>query len=251
MTLAIKTIYQIGTSGWSYAHWHDQFYPKTIKKKDWFAYYVKKFSTVEINATFYHFFKDETYHHWYEQAPAGFQYALKIPRLITHRKYLKAVSRYINNFEKSARLLKEKLGLLLMQLPPNMPYELNRLKNALAAFQDASKVVVEFRHSKWITDEAIDLLKQYNATFCCVDSSTFQLKDPIVTSNNAYIRLHGKDVGYDYHYTKADLMTLATFMKKLVKKGAKTVYVFFNNDGHAYAPNNALALKQRIEDTVT
>lgn len=240
----LKTTYRIGTSGWRYQHWLGKFYPKTIKKKEWFAYYSQYFSTVEINATFYHFFKDDTYKQWYEQAPVNFQYVLKIPQIITHRKYLKNVTQYIRDFEKHAYLLKEKLGLLLMQLHPHMPYDLDRLKIALSAFKNPSKVVVEFRNAKWMKEETIALLKQFNAIFCCADSELFPLKKAILTSKIAYIRLHGKENGYNYNYTKTDLNHLANYIHTFAKKGAKTIYVFFNNDGQAYAPQNALVLNR-------
>jgi len=118
----------IGTSGWRY------FYPKNYPKTRWFDYYAEHFHTVEVNATFYRRFKDETYQKWYNISPEDFRYVLKAPQFITHRKYLKDVIESIREFERSAKLLKNKLGLILLQRPPNMPYDLDRLAKALKAF---------------------------------------------------------------------------------------------------------------------
>ena len=76
----------VGTSGWIYAHWKELFYPEDLPKSRWFEHYAEQFSTVEVNATFYRTFKDQTYHKWRVRAPEKFKYVLKAPRLITHRK---------------------------------------------------------------------------------------------------------------------------------------------------------------------
>lgn len=123
-----------------------------------------------------------------------------------------------------------------------MPYDLKRLEGALSACKDPSRVTLELRHQKWFSDEVFGLLNKFNVVFCHVDTPPFQLKEPVVTGNAAYVRLHGKDKGCDYNYTKLDLINIAKFMDALSEKGAKTVYTFFNNDGHAYAPKNALEL---------
>jgi len=73
----------VGTSGWTYEHWKERFYPSNLAKKYWFDYYVSIFPTVEINATFYGYFKDQTYLNWRSKTPDGFKFVLKVPRLIT------------------------------------------------------------------------------------------------------------------------------------------------------------------------
>jgi uncharacterized protein YecE (DUF72 family) len=90
-----KVRFLVGTSGWTYSDWQGNFYPKDWPKRRWFEYYAKKFATVEVNATFYRTFKDQTYHKWRDQAPSGFSYVLKAPRLITHRKHLKGAEEQI------------------------------------------------------------------------------------------------------------------------------------------------------------
>jgi uncharacterized protein YecE (DUF72 family) len=185
-----KKQFHIGTSGWTYDHWKGTFYPPDIPKTKWFEYYTTLFSTVEINATFYRFFKDQTYYKWRDTSPDDFVYVLKAPKLITHRKYLLEAEREIKEFYRSVSLLEEKFGLVLLQLAPQTPYDPERLYKALHAFSNPSKIAVEFRHTQ----------------------------------------LH--EVG--------DLCS------KMAAQGAKTVYIFFNNDFGGFAPKNALRLKEIV-----
>jgi len=240
-----KTQFLVGTSGWSYDHWKKLFYPEDRPKSRWFDYYVKKFPTVEVNATFYRFFKDSTYHKWRDTAPGKFVYVLKAPRLITHRKYLKNVEDVIKSFWNSAALLEKKLGLILLQLAPATPYDPELLKKALKTFRDPKKVAVEFRHKKWFTEEIKNMLKESGSVFCTADSPKTELMD-WVTSDEAYIRLHGRKKWYAYNYSSKELGDIAALAKKMARRGAKKVYVFFNNDFKGYAPKNALKLREML-----
>lgn len=241
-----KPQFLVGTSGWSYPHWQGVFYPEDWPKSRWFEYYATKFSTVEVNSTFYRSFKDQTYHQWRERAPKEFRYVLKTPRLITHRKHLRGAEEEIDRFSKSALLLENKLGLILLQLAPSTQYDPDRLKKTLVAFGDPRKIAVEFRHKKWLTEEIKELLKEVGAVFCTADSPESELMD-WVTSDVAYIRLHGRRQWYAYDYSLQELREIAALAGKLVRLGAKILYIFFNNDANGCAPRNALALLERLE----
>jgi len=160
-----KVRYLVGTSGWSYPHWQGIFYPADHPKSRWFEYYAGKFSTVEVNATFYRFFKDQTYHNWRDKAPENFKYVLKAPRLITHRKYLKDAQEQIKEFWQLASLLEDRLGLILLQPTPSTPYDPDRLKKALLAFGDPRKIAIEFRHNRWLTEGTRELLQEVGSVF--------------------------------------------------------------------------------------
>jgi len=233
--------YFVGTSGWSYNHWKKLFYPEEWPKSRWFEYYCQIFTTVEINATFYGTFRDETYEKWYRNSPPEFTYVLKAPKLITHRKYLSNVNDDIKKFDTSAAILKNKYGMILLQLAPAMPYEPERLKKALLAFANPSKVAVEFRHKKWLTGETKAVLAETGSAFCIVDSPQLPLLDWL-TSKNAYIRCHGRSSMYAYDYPDQDLTEIAELASQLKSNGADKVYIFFNNDYNGYAPKNALTL---------
>ncbi|MBN2468171.1 MAG: DUF72 domain-containing protein [Deltaproteobacteria bacterium] len=231
----------IGTSGWTYPHWKGVFYPEDVAQSRWFDYYTRQFLTVEINATFYRSFGESTYRKWRDRAPPGFKFVLKVPRFITHRKYLKDLEESINRFWESAVILEDSLGLVLLQLAPHTPYDPERLRKALVAFGDPGNVAVEFRHKKWFTEEIKEMLKETRSVFCISDSPDTPLL-AWATSETAYIRLHGRARWYDYDYSEQDFNEIAVFAGKVSRIGARTVYIFFNNDSCGYAPHNALSL---------
>ena len=172
-----------------------------------------------------------------------FRYVLKAPRLITHRKYLEGAEEEIREFWRSVSLLEDKLGLILLQLAPSTPYDPERLKKALQAFDDPRRVAVEFRHKRWLTGETKDLLQEVGAIFCSADSPKSKLMD-WVTSDTAYIRLHGRKHWYDYNYSDAELKEIADLARHMTQEGAQSVYVFFNNDFGGHAVKNAHSLRQ-------
>lgn len=241
-TTADRRIYFIGTSGWTYDHWKGRFYPQDLPQKSWFDYYAGKFSAVEVNATFYRTFKDQTYNNWRQRAPQGFGYVLKAPRLITHRKYLLGVEEDIRSFYHSCSLLLDKFEMILLQVAPNMPFDLQRLYKALSAFPDPRRVAVEFRRTEWFKQETLSLLKDLGASICNVDSPQQKIAGEL-TSNRAYLRLHGRSNWYAYNYSYDELAEIADVARGLVSEGANRVYIFFNNDFEGFAPANALTLQ--------
>jgi uncharacterized protein YecE (DUF72 family) len=168
-------------------------------------------------------------------------YVLKVPRLITHRMLLEEAGEEIQAFWRSACLLEEKLGLALLQVAPGTPYDLDLLWQALLAFDDPRRVAVEFRRQEWLNDETLALLHECGATFVSVDSPLQELVD-WVTSDAGYIRLHGRSRWYSHNYTSVELDEIAGIARRMADKGAKTVYIFFNNDFEGHAPKNAKEL---------
>jgi len=241
----IERDYFIGTSGWTYPHWQGRFYPVGLPASRRFAYYAQHFNAVEINATFYRAFKEQTYLKWAAQAPEGFRYVLKAPRTITHRKYLEGVEEDIRAFWTSVSLLGDKLGLVLLQLAPSTPYDPPRLRQALLTFGDPSRVAVEFRHQRWLTQEIRDLLAELGVVFCEADSPKSR---PVgwVTAATAYFRLHGRSHWYSHNYTHDELSEIKHLALQAIHHQARAVYIFFNNDFEAFAPFNALALQQML-----
>jgi uncharacterized protein YecE (DUF72 family) len=237
--------YYIGTSGWTYNHWKGTFYPAEISRNDWFDYYVTHFSTVEINATFYRRFKDETFIRWKDNSPDDFKFVLKIPRIITHIKKLVDVRWEITDFCRQAMLLENKLGCLLLQLPPFISYQPQLLNDALSLFEKKILVAVEFRNKSWIINESEELLWKHSCILCNSDSPMNTLKEGI-TTETAYFRMHGRKSWYSYNYSYEELMNTAGLMNSLFQHGVKTIYVFFNNDYGGFAPQNAKVLKKIV-----
>ncbi|MEJ2105351.1 MAG: DUF72 domain-containing protein [Ignavibacteriaceae bacterium] len=116
----------VGTSGWDYRHWKKVFYPEDLITKDWFNYYSKKFSSVEINNTFYHLPDKKTIKDWKNKAPENFSYAIKASRYITHMKKLKEPKHSVKNFIEIVQQLGNKLGIILFQLPPHWKNFVNK-----------------------------------------------------------------------------------------------------------------------------
>jgi uncharacterized protein YecE (DUF72 family) len=237
----------VGTSGWTYDHWKGCFYPESQAKSRWFDYYASRFSAVEINATFYRPFTDQTYLKWRERAPQGFGYVLKVPKTITHRKYLVDVEADVQVFCQSAALLEDKLEMVLLQVAPGTPYDLERLRKALLAFSEPIRVAIEFRNPHWFNEEVEGLLREVGATFCNPDSPRQKLTD-ILTSDRAYLRLHGRTHWYSYNYSHDELVEISKLAQEIARRGANRVYIFFNNDFEGYAPANALALLDILGD---
>jgi len=234
-----------GTSGWTYDHWKGNFYPEELPRARWFAYYASQFMAVEINATFYRAFADRTYLKWRDQVEAGFRYALKVPRLITHRKLLEDCEEELRSFWRSAQLLEDRLGMVLLQLAPGMPCDLEKLKTALQTFGDPSRVAVEFRSECWGDLAVRPLLEKLGAAYVNVDSPAARLAG-WVTGPRAYIRLHGRKRWYTGDYGPNELSEIADLARRMASQGAREIYIFFNNDIGGYAPHNALALKELL-----
>jgi uncharacterized protein YecE (DUF72 family) len=232
----------VGTSGWHYDDWKGVFYPEKLARSKWLRYYGDHFNTVEINATFYRTFKEGVFTGWAGQVPDGFRFVIKAPRLITHRKYLSGVQESIERFCGQTELLGDKFGLILLQLAPNTPVDPSLLEGALSGF-GGHRVAVEFRDDRWLSPRFRGILEKAGAVFCAVDSPVMRIRD-WVTSDTAYIRLHGRTKWYDHRYTDGELGEIARHVDEMVSAGAGTVYVFFNNDVHGHAPGNASALKK-------
>jgi uncharacterized protein YecE (DUF72 family) len=157
------------------------------------------------------------------------------------------VEEYIKVFYRSCDLLQEKFELILLQVAPNIPADLGCLKKALLAFPDPSKVAVEFRRPEWLNQDTLSLLQEVGATFCNVDSPQHKLTD-LLTSDRAYLRLHGRKHWYTYNYSNDELREIANLTRELAERGAKRIYIFFNNDYEGFAPVNALTLCEFLKE---
>jgi len=237
--------FYIGTSGWTYDHWRNIFYPGELPKTKWFLHYCKYFSAVEINATFYRKFKDQTYLKWKNQVNASFRYVLKAPRIITHRKFLINADDDIKSFANAASLLGDKLGLILLQLAPQTKYDPELLRETILSFKNPQKLAIEFRSKNWLNSEIYEILKESGAVFCNADSPKTSLIDWI-TSDTAYLRLHGRKNWYSYNYSDKELAEISSLVEYFAEKGTKRIYIFFNNDFEGYAPGNALLLMEML-----
>ena len=235
--------YYIGTSGWHYDHWREEFYPRGLPKSRWLEFYSQHFSTVELNNSFYRLPSEKAFANWRDSSPEAFVFAVKVSRYITHIKRLKDTAEPVANFMARASLLKEKLGPLLYQLPGSMKRDYRVLEEFLKTLPENSCNVFEFRDNSWFDSEIFELLRHYNAGFCIYDMP--DLTTPVIaTSDFAYVRFHGSRQLYSSCYSEEELKDWALQIKGL---GVSNVYAYFNNDAEGFATSNALMLRHLLE----
>lgn len=155
----------IGTSGWTYDSWQGPVYPADLAAGARLQFYADHFDTVELNASYYRWPPDTSFRSWRRRLRPGFAFTVKAPRGLTHAKRLYEPERWIARIRSSLALLGDRLGVLLVQLPPGMPRDDARLDYFLAAVPDTIPVAVEFRHDSWHTDAVFDLLERHRAAY--------------------------------------------------------------------------------------
>lgn len=234
----------IGTSGWNYKHWKKNFYPEDIKQKDWLKFYSEKFDTVEINNSFYRLPEKKTFKNWKDTVSKNFVFSVKASRYITHMKKLKDPKESVSNFIDNSKSLKEKLGPILFQLPPNWKFNKKRFQNFLKKLSKKYNYTMEFRNSTWWNDDVFKLLKKNNIAFCIyeLENTTTPKK---ITADFVYVRLHGPDGKYKGIYNKKALSYWAKLFNKWLSN-KKDIFCYFDNDEKGFAAKNALQLKNLI-----
>ena len=227
---------RVGTSGYNYPEWKGSFYPADLPASKMLAYYVERFSTVEINATFYRMPTVKTLTAWHAAAPEGFTFVLKAPQRITHMARLRDVGQPLAYFCETARALGARLGPLLFQLPPNFKKATDRLADVLAKLPAALRVAFEFRHESWFDDEVYALLRPRNAALCI--AHTEEGTTPVVaTADFGYLRLRAPE------YPDDDLRRWIETIER-VDASWRDAFVFFKHE--VGATRRALALQNQV-----
>jgi uncharacterized protein YecE (DUF72 family) len=225
---------RIGISGWTYPPWRGVFFPKGLAQKRELEYAAKQVASIEINGSFYSLQRPESYRAWYEATPDDFIFAMKGSRFITHMKRMKNAQKPMANFFASGLLcLREKLGPILWQLPPNFQYDPERLtaffdllpRDTQAAAKLARKHdqrvsgrasatidrnrplrhCLEVRHESFETKEFIELLRKHRIGLVVADTAGKWPFLEDITADFIYARLHGHEELYRSGYTEAAL----------------------------------------------
>ena len=233
----------VGTSGWSYDHWDGVLYPPGTPPRDRLAHYVRRFGTVELNASFYRWPRTATFASWRRRLPPGFRLSVKAPRGLTHAKRLYAPETWIGRLTACWHELGDRRAVLLVQLPPTQARDDARLDFFLGLLPDWMRVAVEFRHPSWHDEAVYALLERHGAAYCVMSGAGL----PCVlraTAPFVYVRLHGPDDAHLYagSYPDADLRWWADRIGEWARDG-RDVYAYFNNDGHGHAVRNAETLR--------
>ena len=234
--------FRIGTSGFHYNHWRGNFYPEKMAKAQWFAHYARHFDTVEINNTFYHLPAPGVFETWARQAAGGFLYAVKFNRYGSHWMRLKNPEATIGNFLNAATCLKQRLGPILVQLPPHWSVNRERLDDFLTAAPRRYRWTVEFRHESWLCPEVYKTLERHNAALCIHDMIPRHPR--VLTANWTYLRYHGQR--YSGSYSPQQLAAESRWIQRQLAAGT-SVFAYFNNDAQGFAVRNAADLRRYVE----
>lgn len=226
----------MGTSGWQYRDWRGRLYPDKLPQRLWLEHFAESFATVEINNAFYRLPERATFEAWRDRTPGDFRFAVKMSRYLTHIKRLKEPAEPVERFLSRATALGDKLGPVLLQLPPTLQAAPELLDATLALFPRSVRVAVEPRHDSWWTGEVRDLLASHGAALSWAD----RLGRPVTplwrTTDWVYLRLHEGRAQPWPHYGRT---ALGSWVDRLP---AGEAYVYFNNDPGGFAVTDATTM---------
>jgi uncharacterized protein YecE (DUF72 family) len=240
----------IGTSGWSYKHWKGVYYPEKLKPVDYLHFYSQEFDCTEINTSFYHLPKEQTVLNWAAKVPPGFLFCPKLSRYITHFKKLHDPAEGMEVFFKVFDPVAERLGPVLIQLPAQASFnagvteEFYQLLSTTYKQYDFS---IEVRDKSWFSKQSLDLMEHYGVGLVIANSGKrFPYKEA-VTARHIYLRFHGPAELYASGYAA---LTLRAYARKCAKwlQEKHTLWIFFNNDVHMHAIENARTLKTMLAE---
>jgi len=235
---------RIGTSGWSYKDWTGNFYPKDSKQSDWLSIYSEKFSTVEIDSSFYGIPRKTSIENWYKAVGDNFKFAAKFPKKITHESDLTGVEDILAKFLDTMSGLSEKLGPLLLQFPYSFKPEMSEnLFNFFKLLSGDFDYVVEVRNKKWLDQRFYDSLTKAGIGLALIDHP-WMPKPEVATSRIGYIRFLGdrKQVPDDFTHEHVDRSKDLSDWKKLIKaleEKTDDFYGYFNNHYSGHSPTTA------------
>ena len=233
---------RIGTSGWQYADWRGRFYPAGVPQRSWLAHLAGRFPTVEVNSAFYRLPERSTFEGWAAQTPADFVFAVKVSRYLTHVRRLRDPAEPVARFLERASGLGDKLGPVLLQLPPNLRADAVLLDEALQRFPAGFRVVVEPRHASWWRPEIEGVLAGRGAALCWADRGGRPVTPLWRTADFAYLRMHA---GLASPAPRYGVRAIDTWLERLRPYGERDGYVYFNNDQGGAAVADAAVMAHR------
>ena len=229
----------VGTSGFAFKEWKGPFYPEGTSDKKMLSYYSSKLGSVEINYTFRRMPSESTLQAWREQSSDGFQFTLKAPQRITHWKRLVDADDDVAEFVRRARLLGDRLGTILFQLPPNFRYERDKLEAFAAGLPPVARYAMEFRHESWRAGEPKEVLRAHDIAYCGADTDELALEEVPVTAPHVYLRLRKEEYGDE------ELKVWSDRIARTLEAG-NDVYCYFKHEGGGVGPAYALAVERAV-----
>jgi uncharacterized protein YecE (DUF72 family) len=239
-----------GTSGWQYRDWREAFYPPGVPQRLWLEHYAGQFPTVENNGSFYRLPGRATFADWRARTPAGFVMAVKASRYLTHVRRLRDPAEPVERLLEAAAGLGDRLGPVLLQLPPTMAADPAALDACLGEFARSAatrlpggrvRVAVEFRHQSWWTDRTEAVLARHNAALCWADRRGRPLAPLWRTADWGYLRFHE---GAARPWPRYGPQAIRSWLRRAgdAWPAGAEVFAYFNNDQHGAAVRDAAAL---------
>ena len=252
----------IGCQGWNYDDWTTKaggeiiFYPRGTKSNQMLAVYAQAFETVEVDSTFYAIPASSTVENWSKKSPENFAFSLKLPQEITHEYNLREASfPLLNEFCERVLLLEEKLGAVLVQLPPNFEATKENaaaLREFLRELPKEIRFAVEFRNRQWMVDWTLDELNKNKVALCLVEGgwirreTMFEAVEKLET-DFAYVRFMGeRDLTTFDRIVRPEDAHLQMWRDEIEKIKAKNVFVYFSNFYEGFAPASVNKLKNLL-----
>lgn len=235
---------RVGCSGWSYESWRQGIYAE-VPASRWLERYAELFDSVEVNATFYRLVKRTTVEGWVERTPAGFLFAVKASRFLTHMLRLREIERGVARFWEPLEPLREcgRLGPVLWQLPESFPRDDHILARTLELLPPA-RHCFEFCHPSWFAAPVWRLLEQHRASLAIGHDARRPLPEAAPLGPVAYLRLHYGERGRRGNYSASELNQ---WRRRIAAwRARREVFVFLNNDWEGFAPANALQLQKGL-----
>jgi uncharacterized protein YecE (DUF72 family) len=220
----------VGTSGYSYPEWKGGFYPKDLPVQQMLRYYGERFRTVEVNYTFRRMPTAALLDGWAGKVAADFRFVLKAPDQITHKQRLKDVGGPLSQLLQVVGVLKDRLGPLLFQLPPNFQKDAARLRDFLTLLPSSCRAAFEFRHPSWFDDEVFGLLRDGRAALCIAEAEDGLDMPFVATTDWGYVRLRRPDY---------DRRELSAWVGRLRDHDWREAFVFFKHEDHGHGPRMA------------
>ena len=232
----------LGTSGWSYADWEGSLYPVALPSASRLAEYVKHFATVEIDSTFYGTPRRSAVEKWREIVPEGFLFAAKFPQEVTHEKNLVDTRSEAETFLHTMQALEDRLGPLLLQLPPSFTVEgMGVLEDFLSTLPQGPRYAVEVRHRSWLGSDLPALLREHGVALTLVDYPRMPRMEE-ATTDFAYIRWLGNRREFPEGHTHLkknrddDLRWWSDLVDRFLEED-RTVFAYANNHYQNHSPS--------------
>ncbi|MBI2125866.1 MAG: DUF72 domain-containing protein [Thaumarchaeota archaeon] len=231
---------RIGCSGWGYKDWVGPFYPKDTPQAGFLKFYSRVFDAVEIDSSFYRIPNASMISNWKASVPDNFSFAAKLPKRMTHDKHLVGIDNDMAYFQKMMKLFGNKLGAVVVQLPPSFKYDkdLEGLKDFIQLADNEIRYAIEFRHKSWFKDDVYKLLHDRNVSMAW--SLNQYLETPAeLTADFLYLRLVGtREIVQFTGIQKDQSEAMQKWVKKVEEKkdSFSDGFVFFNNHFAGFGP---------------